>query len=202
MDTDPLPGLEEVTPTRCPIYRRERHLASAITLTEIHYMLKHRDNPEALRPHHKRMLEDVKDAYILPFPLDTLYARLAVIGNRVMSEVTQSFSPRQEIKVGTHTFIFDAELCLVRLTPLTCFLIPYSLILCFADMCAAWISVDCYASIHNRKYPGYSLLAETQLCFQRMMDLLANLQQKSIYSVQNVAFSHHRIYPQRHRIYT
>lgn len=46
-------------------------------------------------------------------------------------------------------------------------------------MCASWFSVDCYASIHNRKYPGYSLLAETRLCFPRMMDLLSNFQQRA-----------------------
>lgn len=150
MDTEQLPGLEEATPTKCPIYRRERHLASAITLTEFHYMIKHRDNHAALRPHHKRMLEEVKDMYILPaqdflswcvrnlnqlcndrkedhetlrraekvahlaaqgsythfyktpppsltqepFPLDTLYARLAITWNRVVSNVAQSSIPK------------------------------------------------------------------------------------------------------------
>lgn len=62
---------------------------------------------------------------------------------------------------------------------LTCFLIPYSLILCFSDMCAAWFSVDCYAAIHERKYPGYSLANEVRLCLHRLTDLLANHQQKT-----------------------
>lgn len=198
-------------------------------------MQEHRNNPAALRPHHKNMLEEIKEMYILPaqdflswgirnlellcndkkedhdmlrraervahlatqgsyvhfyktppalltfepFPLDTLYARLAITWNRVVSDVAQSFVSKQEITVGSFTFVFDAELCLVKLTPLTCFLVPYSLILCFADMCAAWFSVDSYAAIHDRKYPGYSLLFETKTCFKRMMDLLSYHQQRA-----------------------
>lgn len=63
-----------------------------------------------------------------PFPLDTLYARLAITWNKVISDVAQSFSPRQEIRIASYIFIFDAELCLIKLTPLTCFLVPYTLL--------------------------------------------------------------------------
>lgn len=51
MDEETRPGLERVKPERCPVYRRECHLASAITLAEIDYMLTHRENHAALRPH-------------------------------------------------------------------------------------------------------------------------------------------------------
>lgn len=235
MDIEGLPGIEETPPSRCPIYRRERHLATAITLTEIEYILEHQGNPAALRPHHKRIIENIKDLKILPasdflawcvgnasllytdtkeehelhrraekvahltiqgsyshfyktppppltkrnFPLDTLYAKLAITWNKLISEVAQSTIPRQEIIVGSYTFIFDAELCLILVTPLTCFLVPYSLVLCFADMCSAWFSVDCYASIHDDKYPGYPLLRETRACLQRMMTLLKQVKQKA-----------------------
>lgn len=48
------------------MYRRERHLASAITLTEIDYIFKYSENPAALRPHHKRLLDDISDSQVLP----------------------------------------------------------------------------------------------------------------------------------------
>lgn len=64
-----------------------------------------------------------------------------------ISEIAQSLSPRQEIVVGSVDLVFEAEICLVKATQRTCFLVPYSLILCFADMCASWFSVDYYSSM-------------------------------------------------------
>lgn len=58
----------------------------------------------------------------------------------------------------------------------TCFLVPYTMILCFADMCAAWFSIDCYTWIHDRKYSGYSLHQEYRNCFLRMLLLTSHRQ--------------------------
>lgn len=49
-----------------PQYRRERHLATAITMTEVNYMLTNLKNPAPLRPHHKRLADDLKGTQILP----------------------------------------------------------------------------------------------------------------------------------------
>lgn len=235
MENEEIPGIERVALQKSPLYRRERHLASAIITTEIEYMFRHHDNPAALRPHHKRLLEDVQEMNILPatsflswcvknlsylythdkagnemlrraekvahlavsgsyshyykttppqmtqetFPLDTIYSSLALTWNHVISEVAQSFILRQEIKIGEYLFIFNAELCLVQVTTHTCYLVPYSLILCFADMCAAWFSIDCYASLYNLKYPGFKLHTEVRNCLQRIRAILENHQQSS-----------------------
>lgn len=235
MDEGDLPGLEETPPARSPLYRRERHLASAITLTEIDYVLEHRENPKALRPHHKRLLEDIEGLTILPatsflswclrnldslqqcpkdhlerrrraedvahmaasaaythyyktpapdltkkkLPLDTPYARLSLTWTSVISTVAQSFVSRQEVVVGEYKFVFDSDICFVRVSSRTCFLVPYSLILCFSDMSSSWFSVDCYAAIHDKKYPGHSLLGETRRCLETMMQLVREHQQRA-----------------------
>lgn len=41
-------------------FRRDTHLSSAITITEIEYILTNRDNPQALKEEHKRMISHVK----------------------------------------------------------------------------------------------------------------------------------------------
>lgn len=234
-DIEDLPGIEEVIPQKTPIYRRERHLASAITLTEIEYILTHQHNPAALRPHHRRVLSDTEEYTILPatgflswcvanleswcdpskeekvlmrraervahlameatythfyrtpvpdlvyrsLPLNTTYADLAMTWARVISQVAQSQEPRQELVIGKVKTTFDAELCIIYVTSRTCFLIPYSLVLCFADMCAAWFSVTCYAAIFHDKYPGYSLYQEVEGCLQSMLSLLKGYQQQT-----------------------
>ncbi|CAG4957211.1 unnamed protein product [Parnassius apollo] len=67
MDFEDLPpDLERMSTQKSPMYRRERHLASAITLTEIKYMFTHRDNPPALRPHYRRVFEEVQNLEVLP----------------------------------------------------------------------------------------------------------------------------------------
>lgn len=113
-----------------------------------------------------------------PLPLDTLYSSLAITWCRVISEIAQSFIPRQELLIGAFTFVFDAELCVVHVTPTTCFFIPYSLILCFSDMCASWFSLDCYACISNKKYPGFSLSNMVRACLRRMHDVVEHHNQK------------------------
>lgn len=57
--------------------------------------------------------------------------------------------------------------------------LPYSLILCFADMCSAWFSLDCYSIISNKKYPGFSLSAEVRHCLRRMALVIESHQQKA-----------------------
>lgn len=74
---------------------------------------------------------------------------------------------------------FDSKICFIKVTSRTCFLVPYSLILCFSDMCAAWFSVDCDAAIHNKKYPGHFLLTETRSCLTLMMSLVIHHQQRA-----------------------
>lgn len=41
------------------------------------------------------------------------------------------------------------------------------------------LSVDSYARISDRKYPGYSLSREVRHCLKRMMDVLAHHQQQA-----------------------
>lgn len=234
MDIEDLPGLEAIPPKKTPIYRRERHLASAITLTEIE-IFTHRNNNAALRPHHKRILNEIEGISLMPpteflswcvsdltrwdghtkeekalmrraervsqltmeasysryyktppspivnrsFPLDTIYASLATTWARVISQVAQSQEPRQEITVGSVRVVFDAELCVVYASAKSCFLIPYSLILCFSDMCAAWFSETSYAALHNDKYPGCSLQKEVGSCLSNMLEFLAQHKQKA-----------------------
>lgn len=70
----------------------------------------------------------------------------------MIAEVAQSFVARQEVQVGQFMFVFDAELCFIKVSTATCYLVPYSLIVCFADMCASWFSLDCYASLYTSTY--------------------------------------------------
>lgn len=81
--------------------------------------------------------------------------------------------------MGRVVIIFDAELCVIKVTSSSCYLIAYTLILCFADICAAWFSVDSYAWLHHLKYPGYSLLEEVRSCLIRMIALIVSHQQSS-----------------------
>ena len=74
------------------------------------------------------------------FPLQTLYSTLVPAWAGLIRSVTQSLELRQ-----------------LATTRRTCFFLPYTLILCFADMCAARFSVDTH--IHDQKYSGYSLNA-------------------------------------------
>lgn len=41
-------------------FRRDTHLSSAITITEIEYILTNKDNPQALKEEHRRMIAHVK----------------------------------------------------------------------------------------------------------------------------------------------
>lgn len=83
--------------------------------------------------------------------------------------------------IGRVKVMFDAELCVVYVNTKTCFLIPYSLILCFSDMCAAWFSVTSYAALHYDNYPGYSLLKEVTSCLNNLRELLAQHYQKAYF---------------------
>lgn len=42
-------------------FRRDTHLSSAITITEIEFMLTNKDNPQALKEEHLRMVAHVRD---------------------------------------------------------------------------------------------------------------------------------------------
>ncbi|CAG5001626.1 unnamed protein product [Parnassius apollo] len=61
-----LPDIEPSPIVKTPIYCRERHIATAITMTEVDYMFRNKDNPAALRPYHKRIVEETRLATILP----------------------------------------------------------------------------------------------------------------------------------------
>lgn len=113
------------------------------------------------------------------FPLNTIYSGLASSLTSAISSVAQSTVPRQEVEIGKVKIIFEAELCIVYVSTTTCFLVPYSMFLCFADMCSSWFSVDCYTWIHARKYPGYNLHVEFRECLQRMLSLLVENKQKT-----------------------
>ncbi|CAH0730332.1 unnamed protein product, partial [Brenthis ino] len=98
------------------------------------------------------------------FPLDTLFSDISSSWARAIHSVAQSPHPRQCIKIGTVEITFDAEICFIRVSPRTCYVVPYTMILCFSDMCAAWFTVDCYCWIHNDKYPGQSLSYKYRTC--------------------------------------
>lgn len=68
---------------------------------------------------------------------------------------------------------------MIKVSSFTGYLVPYSLVLCFADMCSSWFTLDCYSSIYNDKYPGYSLHHEVGRCLRNMVNLLADHQQKT-----------------------
>lgn len=74
----------------------------------------------------------------------------------VVGEVSLSFEARQRVQIGNVSVVFDAELCYIKVTKITCYLVPYSLFLCFADMCAAWSSAVLYSYMSDTKYPGES----------------------------------------------
>lgn len=222
------PGTEALPPDKKPLLRRERHLASAITTTEIDYMTKHHDNHAALRPQHKRILNDVGSQTILPasnflawsmsnledlceqvkedtellrraeriaglatsisyehfyktqspeitsraMPVTSLEARLYITFINVISQIAQSFEPRQVVQIGKHEFVFDAEICYLSVNSHFCYVIPYSLFLCLSDMCSSWFSISCYTSIQRWKYPGFDLQDEVKKCMFNMRHLI------------------------------
>lgn len=45
--------------TGSPVFRKDRHLSSALVVTEIEYMFNFRDNPHALKKEHKMLLEEI-----------------------------------------------------------------------------------------------------------------------------------------------
>lgn len=90
---------------------------------------------------------------------------------------------RAHVSVGRADITFDAEMCLVHVTKCTVFLVPYTLILCFADMCASWASLYLYTRMsHDKKYPGHNLHTEYLQIHRNLIDLLMALGQH-VYSI-------------------
>lgn len=58
MEEDPL---LEVKRIREPVFRKDRHLSSALVTTEIQYLLTHRNNPKALKKEHKDLIEKLDE---------------------------------------------------------------------------------------------------------------------------------------------
>ncbi|ANQ45640.1 RNA-dependent RNA polymerase, partial [Orinoco virus] len=62
-DDDPAPTYEK--PNKSPIFRRDRHLASALTRGEIDYLLNNWDNPRGLKKEHILLKQDTQDVTFL-----------------------------------------------------------------------------------------------------------------------------------------
>ncbi|CAG9763643.1 unnamed protein product [Ceutorhynchus assimilis] len=58
-------GLEGVTRVPTVIFRKDRHLASALVISEIQYMMTHRTNPKALKREHTQLLDDLSNRHII-----------------------------------------------------------------------------------------------------------------------------------------
>lgn len=51
-----------------PIFRKDRHLSSALVATEIDYMLTNRTNPRGLKREHRELLEHLEESQATPLP--------------------------------------------------------------------------------------------------------------------------------------
>lgn len=70
---DDLPDVE-VRTTSEPIFRKDRHLSSALVMTEIEYMLHYETNPRALKKEHHMLLAELRGDSLTLVPPESLYA--------------------------------------------------------------------------------------------------------------------------------
>lgn len=63
-EDDPNPEFEKIN--RAPIFRRDRHLASALSNGEIQYLFRNWENPPGLKKEHRLLIKDTKGVMFLP----------------------------------------------------------------------------------------------------------------------------------------
>jgi len=52
---------EDLPRRSTPIFRKDKHLSTALIITEIEYMLQNKDNPRGIKREHRELLQKIKD---------------------------------------------------------------------------------------------------------------------------------------------
>lgn len=95
---DPSPTY--TTGRRPPIFRRDRHLASALTRGEIDYLLSQWNNPRGLKKEHHLLKRDTKNVTFLPSDQYIHWALLHISSSPPLPRYTEQLLRHMKIATG------------------------------------------------------------------------------------------------------